>query len=446
MNESKFDSEIKRILSGAEAPVSPSAWEGISSRLPAKRHVLPLWPYMAAAGIAAALAAGVFLFKPGAAPEKDATADVIISQEIPSISQQIEAAAENSAVAKTEPLGGRGTARSVRSVPGNADLAAPTEVSAQSVPGNADLAAPTEVSKASVPGNADLAAPTEVSTASVPGNTALAAPTEVSEASVPGNAALAAPTEAAATEKQAVTQSGSDDDRLLALLAANEEKPSRRRFLLTASANLQAAGRQTTAGRTIMRAPSAKPEKAGFTRGVTREDPEYHFSIPVTAGIGLRYNFTKRWSIGSGLQYTNMSRSFTGDYTEYQDDGDVFSLENTDINNMQHWLGIPLNVYYEILPDSKWSVHCFAGADVEYLLQNHYLVHTSGNDIHVSESGHGLQFSVGAGIGVEYRLTPKFGLFLDPSIRYYFDNHQPRSVRTIQPLRMDFQAGVRFTL
>ena len=412
MNESKFDSEIKRILSGAEAPVSPSAWEGISSRLPAKRHVLPLWPYMAAAGIAAALAAGAFLFKPGAAPEKDVTADVIISQEIPSISQQIEAAAENSAVAKTESLGGRGTARSVRSVPGNAALAAPTEVSE----------------------------------ASVPGNTALAAPTEVSAQSVPGNADLAAPTEAAATEKQAVTQSGSDDDRLLALLAANEEKSAPRRIRLTASANLQAAGRQTTAGRTIMRAPSAKPEKAGFTRGVTREDPEYHFSIPVSAGIGLRYNFTKRWSIGSGLQYTNMSRSFTGDYTEYQDDGDVFSLENTDINNMQHWLGVPLNVYYEILPDSKWSVHCFAGADVEYLLQNHYLVHTSGNDIHVSESGHGLQFSVGAGIGVEYRLTPKFGLFLDPSIRYYFDNHQPRSVRTIQPLRMDFQAGVRFTL
>ena len=429
MNESKFDSEIKRILSGAEAPVSPSAWEGISSRLPAKRHVLPLWPYMAAAGIAAALAAGVFLFKPGAAPEKDATADVIISQEIPSISQQIEAAAENSAVAKTESLGGRGTARSVRSVPGNAVSAAPTEVSVASVPGNTALAAPTEVSAPSVPGNTDLAAPTEVSAPSVPGNTDLAAPTE-----------------AAATEGQAVTQSGSDDDRLLALLAANEEKSAPKRIRLTASANLQAAGRQTTAGRTIMRAPSAKAEKAEFTRGVTREDPEYHFSIPVTAGIGLRYNFTKRWSIGSGLQYTNMSRSFTGDYTEYQDDGDVFSLENTDINNMQHWLGIPLNVYYEILPDSKWSVHCFAGADVEYLLQNHYLVHTSGNDIHVSESGHGLQFSVGAGIGVEYRLTPSFGLFLDPSIRYYFDNHQPRSVRTIQPLRMDFQAGVRFSL
>ena len=429
MNESKFDSEIKRILSGAEAPVSPSAWEGISSRLPAKRHVLPLWPYMAAAGIAAALATGAFLFKPGAAPEKDVTADVIISQEIPSISQQIEAAAENSAVAKTESLGGRGPARPVRSVPGNAALAAPTEVSAPSVPGNADLAAPTEVS-----------AP------SVPGNTTLAAPTEVSAPSVPGNTALAAPTEAAATEGQAVTKSGSDDDRLLALLAANEEKSAPKRIRLTASANLQAAGRQTTAGRTIMRAPSAKAEKTEFTRGVTREDPEYHFSIPVSAGIGLRYNFTKRWSIGSGLQYTNMSRSFTGDYTEYQDDGDVFSLENTDINNMQHWLGIPLNVYYEILPDSKWSVHCFAGADVEYLLQNHYLVHTSGNDIHVSESGHGLQFSAGAGIGVEYRLTPSFGLFLDPSIRYYFDNHQPRSVRTIQPLRMDFQAGVRFSL
>ena len=38
------------------------------------------------------------------------------------------------------------------------------------------------------------------------------------------------------------------------------------------------------------------------------------------------------------------------------------------------------------------------------------------------------------------------GLFLDPSVRYYFGaENQPRSIRTIQPLRVEVEAGVRFS-
>ena len=113
---------------------------------------------------------------------------------------------------------------------------------------------------------------------------------------------------------------------------------------------------------------------------------------------------------------------------------------------MQHWVGVPLNVYFDILPKGRWNVHAFAGGAVEYLVNNHYLVHTDGNDIRLDKHGKGVQPSIGAGVGVELRLAPNFGLFFDPSIRYYFDTKQPRSIRTIQPLRMDLEAGVRFTL
>ena len=33
-------------------------------------------------------------------------------------------------------------------------------------------------------------------------------------------------------------------------------------------------------------------------------------------GIGFRYDFTPRWGIGTGIQYSNLSRSFMGDYFE----------------------------------------------------------------------------------------------------------------------------------
>ena len=55
--------------------------------------------------------------------------------------------------------------------------------------------------------------------------------------------------------------------------------------------------------------------------------------------------------------------------------------------------------------------------------------------------------SAGLGVGVEFKITPWLGLYLDPSFRYYFrPDLQPRSLRTIQPLRFDLEAGLRFSL
>ena len=250
MNESKFDSEIKRILFNAEAPVSPSAWDGIASRLPAKKVAFPIWRYVAAAGIAAVIAAGVFLLKPKAAVEEDVTADVIISQEIPSITEQIEGAAASSAVARTE----------LPSVPKNDAFGAQTEPETATEQGSSIEPAET----------VELATPTEPVTTAEP----------------------VTATEPKASAKPAATaaQDTSDDDRLLAQLSAEEENSGRGRIHLTASTNLQGTERQAKGGNTVMRAPAIKPK---MTKGVTREDPEYNFSLPVTIGAGIRFCFGK---------------------------------------------------------------------------------------------------------------------------------------------------------
>jgi hypothetical protein len=38
------------------------------------------------------------------------------------------------------------------------------------------------------------------------------------------------------------------------------------------------------------------------------------------------------------------------------------------------------------------------------------------------------------------------GLYADPSLRYYFDNGQPKSIRTSQPLMLGLDLGLRIKL
>ena len=54
--------------------------------------------------------------------------------------------------------------------------------------------------------------------------------------------------------------------------------------------------------------------------------------------------------------------------------------------------------------------------------------------------------SAGIGIGVEFMLGKHTGLYIDPSLRYYFNNSQPKSIRTVQPLMLGFEMGMRFRL
>ena len=170
------------------------------------------------------------------------------------------------------------------------------------------------------------------------------------------------------------------------------------------------------------------------------------FGLPVSAGISLRYDFNPRWGIGTGVVYTNLSRSFLGDYQEVENGEFTKKLFDTDITNQQHYIGIPVNVFFNIVNTGSWNFHARMDGMGEKLVDNHFLIHDSEGDIHLHQKAQGLQFSAGLGIGVEFKFSPHVGIYFDPTLRYYFNGNQPRSIRTIQPLRMDFEAGVRFSL
>lgn len=192
----------------------------------------------------------------------------------------------------------------------------------------------------------------------------------------------------------------------------------------------------------LMKRPSLSTSPA--KTGITETSTNTAYGIPVSAGVGVKIDFSDRWSLGVGVNYSYLSRKFYGTYTKADGNGMEISSTASDIKNSQHFVGIPINAYYNILNNKHVNLYAYAGGTVEKCITDKYNVLVT-SIVH-TEKPEGLQFSANAGIGVEFMLGNHLGLYVDPSLRYYFDNAQPKSIRTAQPLMLGFEMGLRIRL
>ncbi len=165
--------------------------------------------------------------------------------------------------------------------------------------------------------------------------------------------------------------------------------------------------------------------------------------LPLTFGIGVRYNFTKRWAMSVGLNYTLLSRRADAVFN----DADGFikpekEAYDTRIRNTQHYIGIPVNVYYSILQSDRIDFYATVGGTVEKNVCNQFRLIDLKNKIY-RKPVKGVQWSASIGLGVEFGITRWLGIYIDPSLRYYFDCGQPKSIRTSQPLSIGAEIGLR---
>lgn len=185
---------------------------------------------------------------------------------------------------------------------------------------------------------------------------------------------------------------------------------------------------------------SAAPKKTGIKETSTNTT----YGIPVSAGLGVRLDFTPRWSLGIGVNYTMLTRKFYGTYTQVGTDGSILKDVSSDIRNTQHYVGIPVNAYYNIVNQDRINFYTYAGGAVEKCIADKYQVLNT--EIVHGEKAKGVQISANIGLGVEFLLGKHLGLYIDPSVRYYFDCGQPKSIRTAQPLMLGFEMGLRARL
>lgn len=198
----------------------------------------------------------------------------------------------------------------------------------------------------------------------------------------------------------------------------------------------------TSGGNRAMHAsPAASVTKTGVT-----EKSISTYGIPLSLGVGARIALNDKWSLGTGVEWTLLSRTFTGIYAEAGANGSLAKSINSDISHELHYIGIPLNLYYNILSDKGIKFYAWGGAGLEKGVSNKYRIHCEPEDIFYKESVKGVQWSAGLGLGLEFSLNDRLGLYIDPSARYYFDCDQPSSVRTQKPYMLNFEAGLRFNL
>jgi hypothetical protein len=199
---------------------------------------------------------------------------------------------------------------------------------------------------------------------------------------------------------------------------------------------------QSQEGLSPMRSPALGRQYTKTT--VEQTSTETLYGIPLSFGAGVRLHFTERWSLGMGLNYTLLTSKFNGKYIKVTDGVEEAPIGGN-VRNVLHYIGIPLNAYYDIVSKDFINLYAYAGGTVEKCILNKYQIQTT-TSIHHSEDVKGVQLSVNAGIGIEFRLGRYVGLYIDPSLRYYFNNGQPKSIRSSQPLMLGFETGLRFNL
>ena len=218
-----------------------------------------------------------------------------------------------------------------------------------------------------------------------------------------------------------------------------KERKTKVSLVLSGVAGTNSAQNNGNAG--VIRRPtlSAAPIKTS----VTQTEAGDNYSIPLSFGVGTKISFNSRWSLGVGVNYTLLSRKFFGDYTKVES-GKIVESVKSDIRNTQHYVGIPVNAYYNIVENKFVNFYAYAGGTVEKCVSDEYRVLSK--DIHHKESVKGAQASANLGIGVEFMLGNHLGIYVDPSARYYFNCNQPKSIRTAQPLMLGFEMGLRVRL
>lgn len=400
--EDKFDLEIRSLLKDAEVEAPAGVWEAVSSRLGngtrAAAWKMPFWGWAGMSLAAAALAAGIFLA---------GTRDSVLppSSEQPAVAL-VDTPAEEPATAEEFHDTTNEQTIHIVSTPAKA-----SRMHAMATPAAKEAVMEQVDAGGSEPETVPAA--TETTVAWNPQETAATAP---------------APRE---PEPFAI-QKWEDP------FAEPEAKKTSRRIHADFTIDGLMSGNNARPGLLAM---ATSPSISGTNRSTILETSTSAYGIPVSFGVGVRIGLTDRLSVGSGINYSLLSRTFSGIYTP------VSGISaDADFRHTMHYIGVPVNVYFNVMKTRNLSFHVFGGGTAEYCVNNNYTATTASYEDRFKVAVHGMQFSLATGLGVEFRLSDHLHLFLDPGARYYFNCHQPKSIRTEKPFLINLDAGLRIHL
>ncbi|MBB4806826.1 hypothetical protein HNP38_002122 [Chryseobacterium defluvii] len=164
--------------------------------------------------------------------------------------------------------------------------------------------------------------------------------------------------------------------------------------------------------------------------------------VPVTFGVSLYRNLGKRWGIGTGVNYTKLSSELRS--------GSTTSLIKTD--QSVHYIGIPIQVNYNVVQKGKFTGYITGGALVEKAVAGSVKTQYIVNDEIKEEKKEKLeskpvQFSVNTAAGVQYKIIKNVGVYAEPGVGYHFrDNSSLNTLYKDKPLNFNMKFGIRLVI
>lgn len=168
-------------------------------------------------------------------------------------------------------------------------------------------------------------------------------------------------------------------------------------------------------------------------------EARYEHKLPITLQIMFNHQLSKRLSIETGLSYTRLASTIsTGSSNAY-------------IQEQQrlHYLGIPFRLGWRWYSMAHLSLYSSAGMILELPIKSAVDIRHIVNGINTFQKETSLdapcQLSGSFGLGLQYDFTPHFGVYLEPSLQYFFDDGSDlKTYRTEHPLQITLPLGIRF--
>lgn len=171
---------------------------------------------------------------------------------------------------------------------------------------------------------------------------------------------------------------------------------------------------------------------------------EYSHKMPVKIGASIRYDFNKFLGIESGLTYSFLSSDLkTGK------EGAV-SGWSKGVQSM-HYLGIPLNLSFNIFSSRYFNAYVTAGGLMEKCVRgslktDEYLDGKYHGSSSTSLKQKGLQWSVNGAAGIQVNILPQLGLYMEPGVSHHFSNNSKvRTIYSDKPTDFSLSFGLRYT-
>lgn len=157
--------------------------------------------------------------------------------------------------------------------------------------------------------------------------------------------------------------------------------------------------------------------------------------LPIRFGLKIGYQLSERWALQTGITYTYLYSEFT-----------LVNRQQPAIDQRLHYVGIPLGISYQIWKNSNFRLYASAGATAEKVVKNSQ----KSGDAKINSHPDGekpLQWSVNAALGAEYQPTKQLGIYLEPSLGYYFKDNTPlEHYYKEHPLSPAIEFGLRWHL